>query len=86
MNQDVKPLELSRSLTLIGGSPRDTGSKPTDTMAARASSGFLAQLLAVRHGAPEYRARRRTEPGSAAAAYARGAGSSIPVRRTDIAA
>jgi hypothetical protein len=86
MNQRIAPLELSRSLTVIGGSPRDTGSNHTGAMAARASSGFVAQLLAVKHGAPEYRARRRAEAGSAVAAYTRGAGSSIPVRRTDIAA
>jgi hypothetical protein len=86
MNQDVAPLELSRSLTVIGGSPRDTGPKLAENMVMRAESGFVAQLLAVRHGAPEYRVRRRAEPGSAMAAYARAQGSPASAMQTDIAA
>jgi hypothetical protein len=59
------PLETSRSLTLVA--PQcDSQSRP----GVRAEIGFLAHLLAARLDAPQYRTKRREQPGAAANAYA----------------
>jgi len=42
---------------------------PRSGAARQASSAFIAQLLAHRHDAPAFRARRRIEPTLGAAAY-----------------
>jgi hypothetical protein len=64
-------LETSRSLTLLpgAGQERENSASIRTAHAPRPETGFLAQLLAVKHDAPEYRLRRRTEPQLAVAAY-----------------
>ena len=56
--------EGSTALTVNDAAPR-----PDPKKGARPLSGFLAQLLACAQGLPPYRARRRAEPGMAAARY-----------------
>jgi hypothetical protein len=71
MQNRYEALESSRSLTLLPGSDRqrENVAAKTTRSGPRPETGFLAQLLAVKHDAPEYRARRRTEPHLAMAAY-----------------
>jgi hypothetical protein len=71
MRDQYKPLELSRSLTLLPSGSDDSRHSTASTarFGMRPDVGFLSQLLAVRHGSPEYRERRRAEPAMATAAY-----------------
>jgi hypothetical protein len=71
MQNRYEALEPSRSLTVLPGSSRHgKNSAPVKTgRAPRPDPCFLAQLLAVKHDAPEYRVKRRTEPLLAMAAY-----------------
>ena len=88
MQNRYEALETSRSLTLLPGSIRNEGSAATTgtARAPRPDACFLTQLLAVKHDAPEYRLRRRTEPHLAMAAYG-AQGLSVPqTARTAIAA
>jgi hypothetical protein len=54
-----------RSLAVIGPA---RAARPA-LAAPRADAGFIAQLLACRAAMPDYRARRRAEPGRAARSY-----------------
>jgi hypothetical protein len=71
MDQPLQPIALSRSLTLAGAASRHQGSAGSARGRAtqRASAGFIAQLLAARHGAAAYRQRRRCTPEEARSAY-----------------
>jgi acyl CoA:acetate/3-ketoacid CoA transferase alpha subunit len=70
MRNDGKPTGPSRNLTLYGtGSPASGSRTSAARFAMRPDVAFLTQLLAVRHGSPEYRERRRAEPATAIAAY-----------------
>jgi hypothetical protein len=71
MQNRYEALETSRSLTVLPGSERQGGDAAAKGIvhAPRPNAGFLSQLLAVKHDAPEQRARRRTEPHLAIAAY-----------------
>ncbi len=71
MREQYKPIEMSRSLTPVTSS-RDGGesrARANFRTVARPDAAFLSQLLAVRHGTPEYREKRRAEPARAVAAY-----------------
>ncbi len=70
---DREMSEGSTALTL-----NDAARRPDPKQGARPLSGFLAQLLACAQGLPPYRARRRAEPGMAAACYGEEAENSPP--------
>jgi hypothetical protein len=88
MRDQHKPLEVSRSLTLLatGGDENRRSPKSVARFGMRPQVAFLSQLLAIRHGAPEYRARRRAEPAAAIAAYRAGQGRVDTAHNSGIAA
>ena len=74
MDQPLPPIAMSRSLTLTASPSRNRDdacgrNSQKGPTAQRASSGFIAQLLAARHNAAAYRQRRRASPAEARSAY-----------------
>ncbi len=71
MDMPIKPVALSRSLTIVGSPSRnsETAKDTKGHSSHRASSGFIAQLLAARHAAAAYRQRRKCTPEEARHAY-----------------
>jgi hypothetical protein len=72
MGSTYSPLPLSQSLTVVGTTPKNEGRESPVFGAHRyhtTESGFVAHLLAVKHGVPEFRQRRTSSPDAARIAY-----------------
>jgi hypothetical protein len=72
MGNTYSPLPLSQSLTVVGTTPEneERAQRAVSTKRYHATeSGFVAHLLAVKHGVPEFRQRRTSSPDAARLAY-----------------
>jgi hypothetical protein len=72
MGNAYSPLPLSHSLTVVNAAPRSEGHAASVLGGIRfraTESGFVAHLLAVKHGVPEFRHRRTSSPDAAGMAY-----------------
>ena len=71
MPDQDNPLPTSRSLTCLTGNKRQNSAhgRMSNGKAFRPLTGFVAQLLAVKHDVPEFRTRRQLDPAQAAGLY-----------------